>query len=314
MPDLLSRSQSFFQRISLFFRQVKVFALVGRSGTGKSFRAQLIAQRFGIDIIIDDGLAIKKQQILAGRSAKKEIRKFTAVKTALFSERDHAQEVIESLKAETFKKVLIVATSEKMARKIADRLHFPEPSRWIQIEDIATREEMAAAGRSRAVAGKHIIPVPAVEVKREHSHIFLDSIQVFLKRKFFFGRAKSSYEKTLVRPAYSNKGLVRISERALSQMVIHCVNEYNPEIKISKIVVAEKNNGYKLEVVVRIPFGMKIGDWIHGLQLYILENIEHFTGLDLKEVNVTVGSIAKPQESERRFFRPLRQESNEDEN
>jgi len=315
MLELLTRPRGFFRKISLPFRKVKVFALVGRSGTGKSFRAELIARRYGIDIIIDDGLAISSQRILAGKSAKKERRKFTAVKTALFSDREHAREVIESLKAEDFKKVLIVATSEKMARIIAGRLHFPEPARWIRIEDIATREEIEAAGRSRAVSGKHIIPVPAVEVKREHSHIFLDSIQIFLKRKLFFRRAKSAYEKTLVRPTYSNKGLVRISESAVSQMVFHCVNEYNPEIKITKIVVASEHNAYKLEVVVRIPFGMKVSGWLHGLQLYILENIEHFTGLDLKEVNVTVGAIARPQAGERRLFRrPKRDKRNEEEN
>jgi len=304
----LFRPRSFFRKISLPFRKVKVFALVGRSGTGKSFRAELIARRFGIDVIIDDGLAITGQRILAGRSAKREGRKFTAVKTAIFSNPEHARQVIESLKSGDFKKVLIVATSEKMARMIARRLHLPEPGRWIRIEDVATREEIEAASRSRSVAGKHIIPVPAVEVRREHSHIFLDSIQIFLRRKFF-RRGKSAYEKTLVRPSYSNKGLVRISESALSQMVIHCVNEYDPEIKIGKIIVTEENNGYKLEVVVRLPFGLKIGGRLHGLQFYILENIEHFTGLDLQEVNVTVGSIAKPRESERRLFRPRRKES-----
>jgi uncharacterized alkaline shock family protein YloU len=304
-----------FHHVALFFHKVKVFALIGKSGTGKSFRAQLIARRFGIDIIIDDGLVIRDQRILAGKSAKKENRPFTAVKTALFFDRDHAREVIDILKAENFKKVLIVATSDRMAGKIARRLQLPEPGRWIRIEDIATREEIEAAGRSRAVSGKHIIPVPAVEVKREHSHIFLDSIQIFLKRKLFFRRAKSAYEKTLVRPTYSNKGLVRISESAVSQMVFHCVNEYNPEIKITKIVVASEHNAYKLEVVVRIPFGMKVSGWLHGLQLYILENIEHFTGLDLKEVNVTVGAIARPQAGERRLFRrPKRDKRNEEEN
>ena len=53
-------------------RGVTVFALVGRSGTGKSFRAKLVAQKFGIDLIIDDGLLIRDQKIIAGRSAKRE--------------------------------------------------------------------------------------------------------------------------------------------------------------------------------------------------------------------------------------------------
>ncbi len=305
MNKYFLNAKSFFRHVALFFQGIKVFALVGKSGTGKSFRAQLVAQRFGIDIIIDDGLAIVDQRILSGKSAKKEKSSFTATKTALFYEDNHAQEVIDSLKILDFKKVLIVGTSEKMARIIAYRLGLPEPSRIIRIEDIATEDEIDAASRSRKISGKHIIPVPAIEVKREHSHIFINSVQVFLKRSLFFWKEKSTFEKTLVRPEYSNKGTVKISESALSQMVIHCVNEYNPELKIMKIVVAQEGGSYKLEVILRVPFGMKISGRIHGLQLFILENIEQFSGLDLKEVNVTVGSIAKPTKKERRWLRSL---------
>jgi adenylate kinase family enzyme len=41
-----------------FFKGVKVYALVGDSGTGKSFRAKLLAQKYGIELILDDGLLI----------------------------------------------------------------------------------------------------------------------------------------------------------------------------------------------------------------------------------------------------------------
>ncbi len=51
-------------------RGVRVFALVGGSGTGKSFRAKLVAEKYGIEIIVDDGLLIRDQKILAGRSGK----------------------------------------------------------------------------------------------------------------------------------------------------------------------------------------------------------------------------------------------------
>jgi ABC-type dipeptide/oligopeptide/nickel transport system ATPase component len=52
-------------------KRIKVFALVGASGTGKSFRAKLVAQKHEIEYIIDDGLLIKNNRILAGHSAKK---------------------------------------------------------------------------------------------------------------------------------------------------------------------------------------------------------------------------------------------------
>ena len=60
-------------KLSLFLANlkhptVKVYALVGRSGTGKSFRAQLVADKYHIPLIVDDGLLIKDDKILAGRA------------------------------------------------------------------------------------------------------------------------------------------------------------------------------------------------------------------------------------------------------
>jgi ABC-type oligopeptide transport system ATPase subunit len=50
---------SFIDNFLFGFNRKKVFALVGGSGTGKSFRAKLVAQKYGIDFIIDDGLLDK---------------------------------------------------------------------------------------------------------------------------------------------------------------------------------------------------------------------------------------------------------------
>ena len=77
---------------------VKVFALVGKSGTGKSFRSKLMADKHNIDLIIDDGLLIKGDRVLAGRSAKRENNFLTAVRTALFDDDEHQRETIEPSK------------------------------------------------------------------------------------------------------------------------------------------------------------------------------------------------------------------------
>ena len=52
--------------------KIKVYAFVGPSGTGKSYRAQMVAAENGIEYIIDDGLLIKGNDIVAGTSAKKQ--------------------------------------------------------------------------------------------------------------------------------------------------------------------------------------------------------------------------------------------------
>ena len=77
-----------FKKISWKIKGVSVYALVGESGTGKSFRAQLLAEKYGIKLIIDDGLLIYNDKIIAGQSAKREktfllnnIEKITIEKT-----------------------------------------------------------------------------------------------------------------------------------------------------------------------------------------------------------------------------------------
>ena len=46
--------------------KIKTYAFVGPSGTGKSYRAQMVANERGISYIIDDGLLIKENEVIAG--------------------------------------------------------------------------------------------------------------------------------------------------------------------------------------------------------------------------------------------------------
>ncbi|HRZ65913.1 MAG TPA: hypothetical protein P5133_13365, partial [Spirochaetia bacterium] len=82
----------FLNGIVWLAKGVRVYALVGESGTGKSFRAKLVAQKYGIDLIIDDGILIRGDTLIAGRSAKKEQLYMAAVKTALFHDKAHRDE------------------------------------------------------------------------------------------------------------------------------------------------------------------------------------------------------------------------------
>ena len=61
-----------FDEVLALFKGITVFALVGASGTGKSFRSKLLAQKDDINAIIDDGLLIQDDKIQDIRlSAKK---------------------------------------------------------------------------------------------------------------------------------------------------------------------------------------------------------------------------------------------------
>jgi ABC-type oligopeptide transport system ATPase subunit len=278
-------------------RRIKTYALIGESGTGKSFRAKLVAQKYGINLIIDDGLLIKEDRILAGHSAKKENSFLSAVKVALFDDPEQRKEVIKRLKAEQFNKILLLGTSEKMVIKIASRLELPAPVRFIHIEDIASQDEIEKAIRTRKIEGKHVIPVPSIEVKRNYPNIFYDAIRIFKRRRLpeTFGNVAQVHEKSVVRPEYSKRGKVIISESALSQMVIHCVDEYNERILIKKISVKDEEAGYRFVITIDVPFGLQLGGDMHELQRYIIDNIERFTGILIEEVHLIIDRI-RPEE------------------
>ena len=87
--------------LKIFFKQkFTIYALVGESGTGKSYHAKLVAQKYGLTALIDDGLLIKNGKIIAGSSAKKEKSRIMAVRRAIFILPGHAAEAREALERE----------------------------------------------------------------------------------------------------------------------------------------------------------------------------------------------------------------------
>jgi hypothetical protein len=202
------RSPGLFARLLPWLpRGPQVYALVGRSGTGKSYKARVVAQRHSIELIIDDGLIIRNGTIIAGRSAKREKGIISAVRTAVFANPDQVADARRVLAAERFRRILVIGTSLKMVRRIVTSLGLPAPSRIIPIEQAASREEIARALRVRAEQGKHIIPVPSLEIKRSSPHIFFESMKELIAgtRRGFGRRPQDAHlvEKTVVRPPYS---------------------------------------------------------------------------------------------------------------
>jgi hypothetical protein len=198
--DLVAAFRRIFPRLA---RKRRVFALVGKSGTGKSFKAREVARRFRIDLIIDDGLLIRGQKILAGRSAKREKGILTAIKTAVFANPELIEEVRQAIAAQRFVRLLIIGTSRKMVLRIARTLDLLPIHRFITIEEVSTRAEIGQALKIRAEQGKHIIPVPGVEIKRNYPHIFFESVKILLKSTTVLRKSDAEIvEKTVVRPEY----------------------------------------------------------------------------------------------------------------
>ena len=124
------------------FSNIRVYAFVGPSGTGKSYRAQMVAGENDIDFIIDDGLLIKGNAVVAGTSAKKAPTKIETVRHALFIEEYEKKEMQDAFIKFNPSAVLILGTSDGMVEKIASNLGLPKISKIIYINEVATEEEM----------------------------------------------------------------------------------------------------------------------------------------------------------------------------
>ncbi|GMO66193.1 MAG: hypothetical protein Ta2A_14260 [Treponemataceae bacterium] len=273
---------------------VATYAFVGKSGTGKSFRSKLVAKKYSIPALIDDGLLIQDEKILAGVSAKREKTYLGAVRVALFDDKTIRDSVVKAIQHNKIKKILILGTSEKMVNKIAVRLQLPPPSKIINIEEIATRAEIEEAIRSRTIEGKHVIPVPAIEIKRNYPQIFYSAIHRFFRKNSALPSANDRiFEKSVVKPEFSKKGIVSISTAALTQMVMHCILEFDHNIIIKKLSIKTTAHGYRLVMTIDVPFGIQLTGKIHDLQEYIITNIEKFTGILIEEVSVIIDKITK---------------------
>ncbi len=293
---LLSRLHRSFTKAVWRMRGLKVYALVGKSGTGKSFRAGLISEKYTIDVIIDDGLLIESNKIVAGRSAKKEKTYLAAVKTALFTDKEHLREVKLRLEQSNIKRLLILGTSTKMISRICKALQLPPPVKTIQIEDIATADEIETAIHYRKNQGTHVIPVPAIEVKKTYPRFMADSVKFFFRKGLgIFGKPKE-LEKSVVRTEFSRKGMVSISEAALSQMIHHCIQEKSEHMGLNRITIQNDNGAYHLNVGIRVPYGFELATNLHSLHDFIIEKIEKYSGIIIEQLHINIEAVGDASE------------------
>lgn len=264
---------------------MKIYGLVGSSGTGKSFKAGGLANEKEISCLIDDGLLIKGARILAGVSAKKESTKLSAIRRALFMDPDHAAQVKEAIRELNPDSILILGTSVHMIDRIAMRLELPPVDEYIRIEDISSSREIQLAQRQRKEEGKHIIPVPTFEVRKDFSGFFIDPIRIF--RILGKGRQVETLEKTVVRPTYSYFGKFFIADSAIEAIAAFCAQSLPEVSKILRCEISSRVDGISIDIEIAVIYGCKIHKVMEQIQEKVQEEVGYMTGLNILSVNVT---------------------------
>ncbi len=268
---------------------MRIVGFVGASGTGKSHRASWVAREKGIDYIIDDGLFIRGNQVVAGISAKREKTRVGSIKRALFSDEAHTREVKDAIERNKPEAILILGTSDGMVDKIAQRLGLPEISERVYIEDVADEFEIRQAIATRREQGKHVIPVPTFEIKKDFSGYFLDPLRIFRRKgKVSF---QLEEEKSVVRPTFSYLGNYTISDYTIYQIVEYVVTGIKGVSKISRFRAENQPDGTYMEIDLVLVYGQPIRALVQELQQKVADEVERLTALNIRQINVTVKSL-----------------------
>lgn len=275
---------------------MEVIAFFGPPGTGKSDRALVVAYENKASCIIDDGILIYHSRIVAGKSAKREESRLKAVRRAIFWDAEQREEVRQALEKINPKRVLILGTSDRMVETICKALGLPKPSKYIRIQDVARPDEMLKAKEVRNKEGKHVIPVPTMELKPYFKGYLIDPLRFFRNRKKEMPkRFSENEERSVVRPVFSYYGKLSFSDRVIESLVYYAVRDMK-KIRITH-VRSEKSTGQMNGLILFIDVSVKPGTpqeikkIIHTMRDRIQREIEHTTGmsLDTIKVNVTTG-------------------------
>ena len=279
--------------------KTKTYAFIGPSGTGKSYRAQYVANKRNIKYIIDDGLLIKENQVVAGISAKKAPTKIETVKNALFTDQNKKEEVQKAIKKYKPESILILGTSDGMVDKIASNLGLPPIAERIYINEIATQDEMDTARRIRVTQGKHVIPVPTFEIKKDFSGYLLDPLQIFKS----IGKNGDQYiaEKSIIRPTFSYLGRFTISDSVFKDIIVTVAKKVEGVYRVLKIRVDKTNNdtaGVKIYIEVSIEYGASMIDILRVLKKETRREIENLTAMYISNIEIVAKQIHFPDNND----------------
>ena len=273
---------------------IRVYAFVGPSGTGKSYRAQMVAGENNINYIIDDGLLINGNNVVAGNSAKKAPTKIETVKKAVFIDEKEKQEMKQALRKYKPESILILGTSDGMIEKITKNLGLSKPERTIYINEVATEAEMQTAKNIRRTEGKHVIPVPTFEIKKDFSGYILDPLQIFKSK----GKGNKPYisEKSIIRPTFSYLGNFTISDNVFKQIIEYLATKIDDIYKVIRVRIDKTPEGPIIYVEVVVEYGAKVLNVLKEYKEKIKKEIQQLTTMNVVDITIIAKDIHIPNE------------------
>lgn len=153
---------------------------------------------------------------------------------------------------------------------------------------------METARRIRVTEGKHVIPVPTFEIKKDFSGYLLDPLQIFKSK----GKGQKPYisEKSIIRPTFSYMGRFTISDIVFRQILEYLAVQTPVIYKILKTRVENYGDGAKIYMEVTILYGCNVIEGLKEFKQKSKKEIEKLTAMNVVELDVVAKNIFVPEE------------------
>lgn len=265
---------------------MEIYALYGPSGTGKSTSALALAHKYQIPAIIDDGLLIYQGRKVAGQSAKYEKTTIQAVKRAIFFWKDHAEEVKNALAQAPIQRLLLLGTSQRMVHRIQEALELSPIQHYISITDIRSSSEIKAALFDRGMQGRHVIPIPRVQVEQDFILRLIAKVD-----KIFSAKKEQIGETTIVHPQFQT-GKIHVSGHALRKLAIHSCKNLPFVAEFIKANVS-LDRAPTVEADVKLVLGLEenLESKAHLIQQHIYQAFLEHLDLELERIHIHVSQV-----------------------
>lgn len=267
---------------------MKVYSLSGPSGTGKSTSALAFAHKVGVEAIVDDGLLIVNGVKVAGISAKFEKNTITAVRRAIFTDAKHCEDVKKALDTYKVQSILLIGTSDKMTRNIAQRLELGPIDTFYYVEDVRSPKEIKKARFIRETQGKHVMPVPYRQVEQ---NFFKRLVQK--GKEIFTSKREKIGETTIVRPDFQQE-YITIEKQVYVQLITYCCTQ---ETIVHKVEHVQFAFGEKVQtnitIQLKMPLDYSLPERLYHMQEAVQATFYQHFGFELDAINIHIKSVEK---------------------
>ena len=143
---------------------------------------------------------------------------------------------------------------------------------------------METARRIRVTEGKHVIPVPTFEIKKDFSGYILDPLQIFKSKGF--GKDPYVTEKSIIRPTFSYMGNFTISDQVFRQIVDYMAYKTPAIHKLAKLRITKHEEGPSLYVEVIVVYGYNILESLTDFKEKCKKEIEKLTTMNISSFEI----------------------------